>query len=99
MYNRGCANVLSSTICMMSHLASRLRHAAKGTCFETGVMAVLMIDAMFSTLRLSNPNSRQVAPVYQLDRLCKGTLQFVVPPRLCGFQAYIFRSVVGTHAR
>jgi hypothetical protein len=61
-------------------------------------MAVLMIDAMFSTLWLSNPNSRQVAPAYQLDGLCKGTLQFIVPPRLCRFQACIFRSVVGTHA-
>lgn len=40
-----------------------------------------------------------MALVYQLDRLRKDTLQFVVPPRLGGFRACIFRSVVGTHAR
>jgi hypothetical protein len=36
----------SSTICMTSHLASRLGYAAKGTCSEAGVMAVLMMFSM-----------------------------------------------------
>src|SRR5947209_13514326 len=79
----------SSTICMKTLLA------AKGACFETSMMAVLMIDAM-------SPRCGRATQIYikWLQSIVHGA-----PPvqcttfNFCRFQACIFPPVVGTHAR
>src|SRR5579859_1748370 len=82
---------------MMRHLASRLRCAARGIVHACDGSTYDRRNVPHAVAE--QPKFPLSGSVYHLNRLCKGTLQFIAPTPLCGFQTCIFRSVVGTHAR